>query len=441
MNYKEAMDYISRPYLKGGEYKLNTIKKILERLGNPQDKIKCIHIAGTNGKGSISAMTAKILEESGYKTGLYTSPYIINFEERIQINSQNIKKEDISRIITDLSIIIDEVIRDGFNEPSEFEIITCLMFCYFCEQQVDYAIIEVGLGGLRDCTNVINPILSAIASISFDHMDILGNSIEEIALQKAGIIKENVPTILYKQSDEVTKIIKRVCEQKNSTLTIADSDVSIYTEDELKNIFKITDTKNLGKQYFCIRTKKSIYDISLNLLGIHQIKNTNVVINIAENLIEQGLKINKKSILSALDKVKWIGRLEIMKQNPLVVLDGAHNIDGITNLQKSISKYFSYKKLILITGILKDKQIDDMVKILSNLADRIITVQVNNYRSSSSDYLTDSFKKYTDSVENINDYKTAYEKALSYANEDDLVLIAGSLYLIGDLRKICMTYQ
>ena len=130
-----------------------------------------------------------------------------------------------------------------------------------------------------------------------------------------------------------------------------------------------------------------------------------------------------------------------MKQNPLVVLDGAHNIDGIINLQKSIMKYFSYKKLILITGILKDKQIDDMVKILSNLADRIITVQVNNYRSSSSDYLTDSFKKYTDSVENINDYKKAYEKALSYANEDDLVLIAGSLYLIGDLRKICMTYQ
>lgn len=437
MTYKQAMNYIKRPYTRGDRYNLNTMIAILEKLDNPHKKIKCIHIAGTNGKGSTSVITAKILQYAGYKTGLYTSPYILEFEERIQINSKKISKDDLARIITKIASTIEEL----DISPTEFEIITCAMFYYYAKQNVDYAVIEVGLGGLTDCTNVITPILSVITSISLDHTQILGDTIEKIAMQKAGIIKQNVPTILYNQNEKVLNVIKKVCEEKNSMLTITDYEIKNYTDTEIEKIFGAGKTKNSAKQYFNLKTKKDSYDISLNLLGTHQIKNASVVIGVAEALINQGINIKKNDILSALDTVIWIGRLEIMNKEPLVVLDGAHNIDGITTLIDNIKKYFTYKKIILINGILKDKQIDDMVEKLASLADKIITVDVDNYRSASGKQLADIFKKYNTNVEYISDPKKAYELSLSLANADDMVLIAGSLYLIGDFRKICMTYQ
>ena len=198
--------------------------------------------------------------------------------------------------------------------------------------------------------------------------------------------------------------------------------------------------KNSPRQYFNIKTKNDSYDIALNLLGVHQMKNTDVVINIVEVLQSQGIEIKKSSILSALENVTWIGRMEIVKSNPVVMLDGAHNIDAIKQLAQSVKKYFSYKKLILITGILKDKQVDEMSEILAKLSDKIIAVEVDSVRRTSKDALIESLKKYNKDVEGSDDYKEALDKALSYADKDDMILICGSLYLIGDYKKICMTY-
>ena len=440
MTYEQALEYIHRPYSTDVEYKMDRIYKILELLNNPQDKIKCIHIVGTNGKGSVSAMTAKILEMSGYKTGLYISPHLIEFEERIRINSKFIEKSDISRIMKKISVIVDSLIAQGYGEPTEFELITCLAYYYFCEQDVDFAVIEVGLGGLTDSTNVITPILSVITSISYDHMAVLGNEIGLIARQKAGIIKKDVPVVVYNQSVEAINVIKKVCSEKNSPLILANSQIHEYTDEEVKDIFSTDLMKNSPKQYFNIKTKKDSYDIALNLLGIHQMKNTDVVINIVEVLQSQGVEIQKSSILSALKNVTWIGRMEIVKNNPIIMLDGAHNIDAIKQLAQSVKKYFSYKKLILITGILKDKQIDEMSEVLAKLSDKIIAVEVDSVRRTSKDALIENLKKYSKDVEGSDDYKDALDKAISYADEDDMILICGSLYLIGDFKKICMTY-
>ena len=440
MTYEQALKYIQRPYSTDVEYKMDRIYKILELLNNPQDKIRCIHIAGTNGKGSVSAMTAKILEMSGYKTGLYISPHLIDFEERIRINSKFIEKSDIAKMMTKIAVIVDDLIEKGYGEPTEFELITCLAYYYFYKQNVDFAVIEVGLGGLTDSTNVITPILSVITSVSYDHMAVLGNEISLIARQKAGIIKKGVPVVLYNQRAEVMNVIKKVCVEKNSPLIIANSEIREYTNEEVKEIFNTDLVKNSPRQYFNIKTKNDSYDIALNLLGLHQMKNTDVVINVAETLQSQGIEIKKSSILSALENVTWIGRMEIVKANPVVMLDGAHNIDAIKQLSQSIKKYFSYNKLILITGILKDKQVDEMSEILAKLSDKIIAVEVDSVRRTSKDALIESLKKYNKDVEGSDDYKDALDKALSYADEDDMILICGSLYLIGDYKKICMTY-
>ena len=426
MNYEEAMEYIKSTYKFGSNYGTERTKKILEILGNPQDKIKCIHIAGTNGKGSMSAMTAKILISAGYKVGMYTSPFIEEFEERIQINGTNIQKDDLAKAITRVEKAVNEVLSLGYDNPTEFEIITCAMFLYFCEQGVDFAVIEVGLGGRQDSTNVMIPIACVIASISFDHMQILGDTLEKIALEKSGIIKENVPVIMYPQEQEALDVFKKVCEEKNAKLILVDRN-SVQEKEIIKNS---------AMQEIIVKTQNDSYDISLNLLGVHQKLNCATVINLMEVLISQGIDIKKADILKGLREVKWIGRLEIMRREPMVVLDGAHNIDGITNLTNSIKKYFKYDKMVLILGILADKQVDDMIKMLTPIASKIIAVSPHSDRAKGAKELAQIIKNTNPNCEYEEDYAKAYKKALSYCDKDDLLMIAGSLYLIGDMRKV-----
>lgn len=431
MNYTQAMQYIENAYKLGSNYGTVRTKKILELIGNPQDKIKCIHIAGTNGKGSITSMTTKILSTAGYKVGMYTSPFIEEFEERIQINGENIKKDELARLVTIVAQAVDKVKNMGYEDPTEFEIITCTMFLYFYEQKVDFAVVEVGLGGTQDSTNVMTPLVSVLASISYDHMQILGDTIEKIAGEKAGIIKENVPVVSYMQVPEAMKVIENVCKEKNSKLIVANKDSIKDLENEFNSL----------KQNFIITTKNDEYKISLNLLGVHQKLNCSVVINVIESLIAQGIKIEKEHILKGLNEVKWMARLEIMQQNPMVVLDGAHNIDGITNLTNSIKQYFKYNKLVLILGILADKQVDDMIDMIVPLASKIIAVSPHSDRAKGADELAEIIKKKNPNCIAIQDYKEAYETALSYCDKEDMLMIAGSLYLIGDMRKVVKSFN
>ena len=426
MKYQEAMKYITEVGNFGSNYGLERTYKLLELLDNPQDKLKIIHVAGTNGKGSTTAMITSMLKGCGYKVGMYTSPFLEEFEERIQINGENIPKEKLAQLITKIKYAVDKVIEEGYNHPTEFEIITVLMFLYFATEEVDFAVVEVGLGGRLDSTNVITPILSVITSISFDHTNLLGNTLEEIATEKAGIIKSGIPTVIYPQEEVAEIVISSKCQELDSKL------YKINKEDaKLINIIKE------DKIYQQVKVKlDDEYDVKLPLLGEHQILNLAVALKALEVIKDKAPKLNRESIVKSLATVRWNGRLEIMSNSPYVVIDGAHNIQGITQLDKNIKKYFEYKDMYLILGILADKDVEHMVKVITPKAKKVFTVTPNSMRAETAEELMNEVKKYNESCEAYNDYKNAFEDALKLCKKDDLLLISGSLYMIGEMRGI-----
>ncbi|MBC2582868.1 folylpolyglutamate synthase/dihydrofolate synthase family protein [Clostridium sp. DJ247] len=441
MNYEETMEYITNTARFGSNLGLSRTEKILELLGNPHKKLKCIHIAGTNGKGSTTSMLSKILKTAGFKVGMYTSPYIEVFEERIQINEKNIPKEELSKAVTEVSKAVEKVIELGYDHPTEFEIITCTMFHYFLKEKVDFAVVEVGLGGRLDSTNVMpsfsdvekgGVIASVITSISYDHTNILGDTLENIAYEKAGIIKNGIPVIMYPQEKEAEAVIEKVCIERNCKLIKVPHDCIIYEKD----FDKISKKSNRYIQKFKLKTYENTYDIELSLLGLHQLMNCATSVFAIEEIITQGVNITKDHIISALAEVKWIGRLEVMKNKPLVVIDGAHNIDGIKKLKENVRNYFEYNNMILILGILADKEVEKMIEIIVPMAKRVIAVTPNNERAQSSEKLKNIIDKYNANCEAVENYNDAYRLARSYCNDDDLLLVSGSLYMIGDMRKI-----
>ena len=426
MKYQEAMKYITEVGNFGSNYGLERTYKLLELLDNPQDKLKIIHVAGTNGKGSTTAMITSMLKGCGYKVGMYTSPFLEEFEERIQINGENIPKEKLAQLMTKIKYAVDRGIEEGHNHPTEFEIITVLMFLYFATEEVDFAVVEVGLGGRLDSTNVITPILSVITSISFDPTNLLGNTLEEIATEKAGIIKSGIPTVIYPQEEVAEIVISSKCQELDSKL------YKINKEDaKLINIIKE------DKIYQQVKVKlDDEYDVKLPLLGEHQILNLAVALKALEVIKDKAPKLNMESIVKSIATVRWNGRLEIMSNSPYVVIDGAHNIQGITQLNKNINKYFEYKDMYLILGILADKDVEHMVKVITPKAKKVFTVTPNSMRAETAEELMNEVKKYNESCEAYNDYKNAFEDALKLCKKDDLLLISGSLYMIGEMRGI-----
>jgi dihydrofolate synthase/folylpolyglutamate synthase len=443
MNYDEAIHYIKNTAKFGSKLGLERTEKILELLGNPHKNLRSIHIAGTNGKGSTTAMVTTILVENGYKVGSYISPFIEEFEERIQINNNNISKVDLSDVITEVSKAVERVVEQGYSNPTEFEIITCAGFLYFYKNNVDFAVVEVGIGGRLDSTNVITPILSIITSISLDHTQILGDTLREIAYEKAGVIKEGIPVVMFPQQKQSEEVIESTCSEKNCKLIKVPQNSSLYLgKENLQQIAvaskegTLNNNNNAITQKMKVRTLINEYIIDLALLGKHQLLNCSVAIHAIEELIVQGISINKDDIIKGLINVRWPARLEVMGKKPLIVIDGAHNIDGIKNLTESIDMYFNYNKIILILGILADKQVDEMIKTIVPKVSRVITVTPHSERAELSEDLKVQVEKYTINCESIENYEKAYKKALSYCTEDDLLLVAGSLYMAGDMRRI-----
>lgn len=434
MNYIQARQYIEDTARFSIKLGLSRTEKILELLGNPHKKIKCIHVAGTNGKGSTTSMISAILKEAGYKVGMYTSPYIEEFEERIQINGNNIDKDEIAKTITKVAKAVDKVVELGYDNPTQFEIISCAGFLYFYEKNVDFAVIEVGLGGRLDSTNVIDPIVSVIASISYDHMNILGDTLEKIAFEKAGIIKEGIPVILYPQLKEAEDVVVKVANDKNCEV--------IKVKNESVKFEKcITDECNHVLQNIKVKGTMDTYNINLSLLGEHQLLNCATAIYCIEILIKNGAKIHKQCIINALSKVKWMARFEIVKNNPKVILDGAHNIDGIIKLRNSVKTYLKYDKLVLILGILGDKKVHEMVEVIAPMAEKVICVTPHNDRAELGENLKKEVEKYNPNCESISGYIDAYKLGLSYCNKNDVLLICGSLYMVGDMRKTIKNYN
>ncbi|MBD7913722.1 bifunctional folylpolyglutamate synthase/dihydrofolate synthase [Clostridium sp. Sa3CUN1] len=428
MKDKSTLEYLESLRTLGSNYGLERTERLLELMGNPHKKLKLIHIAGTNGKGSTSAILGTILMEHGYKVGFFNSPHLEEIEETIRINSKNIKEEDFVSLINEIKPFVNKVVEEGFNHPTEFEVLTCIMFLYLYRQDVDFGIIEVGLGGRLDSTNVLTPILSIITSISFDHMNILGSTIEEITKEKAGIIKKNIPIITCMQKDEAIKVITETSIKKGCELSIINSNSYRFL-----NI----DNESIITQRILINFRGKEETLNLSLLGSHQIINLSLALEALKELENLNyIKVDIDKIKAATKKVKWKGRLEILKENPYIVIDGAHNVDGIKYLKKNLKDYFKYKNLYLILGVLADKEVDKILEIITPLAKEVCTVTPNSNRAKSSNDLRVLAEKYNENSLGFDDYDEAVKYSLSKANNEDLILACGSLYMVGKIREV-----
>lgn len=424
----KALKYLEELRVLGSNYGLERTERLLKLVGDPHKKIRLIHIAGTNGKGSTSSILGKVLIEHGYKVGFFNSPHLEEIEETIRINDDNIAEEELVNLLEEIKPYVNKIVEEGYKHPTEFEVLTCVMFLYLYRQKVDFGVIEVGLGGRLDSTNVITPILSIITSISLDHTNILGNTVEEITSEKVGIIKENIPVITCKQKDKVINIIKSKALLTNSKLTIVDS-----------NNFNLLEIVNddIPYQRVSINFNNNKYTLDLSLLGKHQIINLSLAIKALEELQRLNyinIEINK--LYKGVKSVKWKGRLEVLKKNPYIVIDGAHNIAGIEFLKSNIEEYFKYKKLYLILGILADKNVEEMVKVIAPLATEVYTVTPNSIRAASANELKEIVLRYNNNCIAFDDYDKVIQLSLSKASKDDLIIASGSLYMIGEIRKI-----
>ena len=427
MNYEESLKYIENTHKFGIKLGLDSTGKLLELLGNPQDNLNVIHVAGTNGKGSVCSFISNILKEEGYKVGLYTSPYLETFTERIRVNGENIPEEDVARIITLIKDKIDIMISEGYSSPTEFEIVTAMAFYYYNEQNMDYVVLEVGLGGRYDSTNVIkNPLVSVLVSISLDHIGVLGDTIGKIAYEKAGIIKENGTAIVYKQVKEAEDIIKEVCEKQNAKyIEVNFDDVLVKKSDIYSQV------------YDCTIMDEKFNDIEIKLIGEHQVNNSIVALNVVKFLRDnKNINISNESIKNGLLTTKWPGRIEKIMENPMFIIDGAHNEDGAKSLSKALEKNFPNKKLTMLIGMLVDKDIDSVLEILMPKFNKVITTTPDSDRAISADELKNKISKYVDDVVSIKDIDKAVRYTLDNSNEDDVIISAGSLYLIGEVRTL-----
>ncbi|NQT06096.1 MAG: bifunctional folylpolyglutamate synthase/dihydrofolate synthase [Candidatus Omnitrophica bacterium] len=428
MTYPEVVDYLNsfidyekiQPKDYKGAFRLERMKGLLAKLGNPQQNLKVIHIAGTKGKGSTAALIASILKESGYRAGLYTSPHLISFRERIQIDGCMIGEEDLCRITTSARKGLDQMRPEGL---SFFEAYTAIAFLYFKEKITDFAIMETGLGGRLDATNAVKRSISVITPISYEHTRILGSTIRRIAREKADIIKADSICISAPQEKGALDVIERICKKRRAHLYLVGRDIHI-------------DKGRFGQdeQYFNVWTRFSEYAlIRLALRGEHQIINAATAIGAIEALRLYNVFIPHERIKSGISKTEWPGRMEIINSRPLVVADGAQNRASSRALIDGIKRHFNFRNLILVLGTSKDKDQRGICKELSQAADYLVLTRADNPRAQDPDILKKYFRK--EKKEVFPKSKDAMDRAFSLAGQDDIIVVTGSLYLVGEVKK------
>jgi len=390
---------------------LEEITKLAAALGNPQNNFKCIHIAGTNGKGSVACFLASILQAAGFKVGLYTSPHLIRFNERIKVNDKNINDEKLA----ELTIFIKQKVEAENIQTTFFEFTTALAFLYFSQQGVDYAVIETGMGGRLDATNIINPELSVITNISLDHTQHLGSTKKLIAREKAGIIKKDSVVITAETDPLIRRIFKEVCDGKKSQFIVLDK--------ELK--YQLSSCDFSGQKFVTTGIINNLFEI--RMLGEHQLHNASLAI-LAANLLKIPVAIIKQGLKEAF----WSGRLEVIKNRPLIIVDGTHNIAGMKKLVGFLKKQALPKNKILLIGMSKDKEHKEMLRLIIPLFDQIVISQ-GNYKPAEINLLESIIRPYSKPVFTFADIKEAIKKVQHLATSDDFILITGSLYLVGDV--------
>lgn len=423
MTYDEMISYIEGVSRFGICLGLGRIKELLKRLSNPEKNLPVIHVAGTNGKGSFCTFISQILMEAGYKVGRYISPTLYDYREKLQINHRWIEKEAAAALMTKIRDVCRDMEKDGFEHPTLFEIETAMAFLYFQQEKCDFVVLEVGMGGLEDSTNVITcPILSVITSISLDHTAILGETLEAIAVQKAGIIKENCPVLVYEQNDRAMAVIKSQALQKNAAVSVTD--------------WRSLCVKSTGLTGQCF-DYKDYTNLQICMAGMYQMYNASAAVDAAKQLRALGIFITRDAIYEGLRKAQWHGRFEVLSVNPYVIVDGAHNEDGAKALAHSIETYFKGKKLIGLMGVFADKDYETILKLMMPHLKILYTHKPHGDRGLESSALK-RVAEYTGDNVKIVDAGTvikAYEQARRSATPEDVILSFGSLSTIGELSS------
>ncbi len=425
-HYQRALDYIysfidyERQPRAPVRYDLRRVYELLARLGNPHLGTKTIHIAGTKGKGSVAAMTASALTASGYTTGLYTSPHMHTFNERIRIDDKLISDEEIVTLVERIKPEVKAVNEKAtYGELTTFEIITALGFMHFKKREVDFQVVEVGLGGRLDATNVVQPEVCVITSISYDHMEVLGNTLSEIATEKAGIIKTNSTVIIAPQVNEVIKVIEKACFTCKAEQVKVGSDI---TWERLGF--------NSSQQSLCVKGRLGDYELTIPLLGEHQLENAATTVAALEVLVKKDYHISGDSIRKGLTKLSWPGRLQILNRHPLVVVDGAHNPYSARKLKQSLQEYFEFDRAILIVGFSSDKDIAGILKELVPLFNKVIATHSIHPRALPTAPVVAELDRQGVEAQAVEDISIALPLALSQASEYDLICVAGSLFVV-----------
>lgn len=431
MTYQEAREFVNQAAKKGSILGLETMKRLMEKLKNPQDQQNVIHIAGTNGKGSTLAYLTSILKKAGYRVGRYNSPAVFDYLEIFTINDVNISEADYAKYMEEIAKACDVLVEEGFDMPTAFEIETALAYLYFYGEKCDVTLIETGMGGDEDATNIVkNTIISIISSISMDHMRFLGNTVLEIASHKAGIIKDNSVVVCAVQSEdhskEIEDVIQGMAMKKHADFIKVNEPENLVFHNE-ETLFD-----------YCLASDEKRYHLSTGLLGVFQPYNASAAIETAICLRKKGFHIKDEDIVLGILETKWHGRFEKIRNSPLIYFDGGHNPDAAKLLAKSMEIYFTNKKIIYIIGVLADKDYDKILALTAGFADTIITITPNNIRALDGEALMREAKKYHHHARNVESIDEAIKKAVGMSGKDGVVFIFGSLSYLKEAREACL---
>ena len=420
MNCEEAIAYIHSLYWRGSKLGLERVRELCHLLGDPQDQLKFIHVAGTNGKGSTCAMLSHILCAQGYQTGLFVSPFVDRFNERIQLNNQPISDEDLASLIDEIKPVADSMEQ----MPTEFEVIAAAAFVYYVKKRCDYVVLEVGLGGELDATNIIKtPLLAIITAIDFDHMHILGNTIQEIAKAKAGIIKDGGCVLFYGQHPDALPVIEAACDAHHATLHVCDRS-SLQP-----------GSYDLHGQAFSYRGYENL---SLSLLGQYQMNNAATVIDAAALLNDIGVAISEESIRKGLSETTWPARFEMLREDPPFFVDGGHNPHGVKGTVETYRRLFGEQKANIIMGMMRDKDVSQSIRLLMPIAASFYTVTPDNNRAMPADELADKIMSCGGKAE---PYASVWDAMIAAFRDNRVTLAVGSLYMAGEVHEAYRRYQ
>lgn len=422
MTYGQAMDYIEELGKLGSVMGLASMENLCEKLGNPQQDLSFIHIAGTNGKGSVLAFLSEILKAAGYRTGRYLSPVIFEYRERMQVNGRNISQKDLCRLMTDMKEICQELVKEGRPQPTAFEVETAMAFRYFKEKNCQIVVLETGMGGLLDATNIIpSPLVTVFTAIGFDHMKVLGGTLKEIAQNKAGIMKPGTLAAALKGEREVMEVLEGKAKELQ---------VPLYTADpaQARGI-----RRSPKKQVFSYRDYKNI---TIRLGGVYQIDNAVLALTAAELLKQAGFPIPEKAVYQGFANAFWPGRFQVLGKDPCFIADGAHNWQGAVRLRETLQFYFTNRRIIYIIGVLRDKDQDKILQELCPLASQVLTIPTKGERGLSSYELAVKAKEYHDNVSALDSVQEAVELAYLLADKDTVITAFGSLSYLGELIKV-----